>query len=400
MSQRRSERYNPPMDHHLPADLAMRVGFNAQLLSYRRSYRSAGISRYIEHTLMALQPYLDGASTVAFVGPDAPPEAPALAWLRQSRASFPTDRPMARIWWEQTILPLALRRFGVDVLHAPAYVAPLVAGIRTVVTFHDLSYFLFPTSFNRANRAYLQTFSRLTARRADRLIAVSEATRQDLVRLLGVNASRVNVVPNGVDERFQPVEDPAELLGFRQRRGLPERYILSLCTLEPRKNLPILVRAYALAREQGITEPLVLAGGVGWGDLAIRALVEELGLAPHVLLPGFIPQDEQALWYNAATLFAYPSRYEGFGLPVAEAMACGTAVLTSNRSALPEVVGDAGVTVDPDRPDALADAMVRLLRDDDWRAELGCRGHARASRFSWDEAARRTVTTYCQAIGS
>jgi glycosyltransferase involved in cell wall biosynthesis len=307
---------------------------------------------------------------------------------------------MARICWEQTVLPVALRRFGVELLHAPAYVAPLAVGTRTVVTFHDLSYFLFPESFNRSNRTYLQTFSRLSARRADRLIAVSEATRQDLVRLLGVDAGRVDVVPNGVDERFRPVEDIAELTGFRERRGLPERFILSLCTLEPRKNLPTLIRAYALARDHGATEPLVLAGGVGWGDLAIRALVDELDLASHVLLPGFIPQDEQALWYNAATLFAYPSRYEGFGLPVVEAMACGTPVLTSNRSALPEVVGDAGVTVDPDRPGELADAMVQLLRDGDWRAELRRRGLERAGQFSWDHAAQRTVEAYRQAIGS
>ncbi|HEX5415755.1 MAG TPA: glycosyltransferase family 1 protein [Chloroflexota bacterium] len=378
----------------------MRVGFNAHLLSFRRSYRSAGISRYIEHTLSALQPYLDGASTVAFVGPDAPADASALAWLRQSRAGIRTDRPVARICWEQTVLPLALRRFGSEILHAPAYVAPLTGGTRTVVTFHDLSYFLYPASFNAANRAYLQTFSRLSARRADRLIAVSEATRQDLVRLLGVAPERVDVVPNGVDERFRPMADPALLSRFRGQRGLPERFILSLCTLEPRKNLPTLIRAYALARDQGVTEPLVLAGGVGWGDLAIRSLVEELGLVSNVLLPGYIPQEEQALWYNAATLFAYPSRYEGFGLPVAEAMACGTPVVTSNRSALPEVVGDAGVTVDPDRPDELAEAMARLLHDDDWCAELRGRGQRRARQFSWDHAARLTVETYHRALRS
>jgi glycosyltransferase involved in cell wall biosynthesis len=306
---------------------------------------------------------------------------------------------MARICWEQTVLPLALRRLGIEILHAPAYVAPLVAGTRTVVTFHDLSYFLFPETFNRSNRAYLQTFSRLSARRADRLIAVSEATRKDLVRLLGVAPERVEVIPNGVDDRFRPVEDRTLLHPFRERRGLPERFILSLCTLEPRKNLPTLVRAYALAREQGVSEPLVIAGGVGWGDLAIRSLVDQLGLDGQVLLPGFIPQDEQALWYNAATLFAYPSRYEGFGLPVLEAMACATPVVTSNRSALPEVVGDAGVTVDPDRAEELADAMVRLLRDDDWRAELRLRGPARAGRFSWDLAAQRTVEAYRQVTG-
>ena len=376
----------------------MRVGFNAQLLSYKPWYRSAGISRYIDRTLAALQSHLDGSNTVAFIGPDTPSDTPALCWLRQVRAALPTERPIARICWEQTVLPIAARRFDLDLLHAPAYVAPLTAGIRSVVTFHDLSYFLFPESFNRTNRLYLQTFSRLTARRAERLIAVSEATRKDLVQILGVDPSRVQVVPNGVDERFAPIRDPERLARFRAERGLPDRFILSLCTLEPRKNLAMLIRAYAEARRQGVTEALVLGGGVGWGDLPLRQLIEELDLKGNVLLPGFIPSEEQALWYNAATLFAYPSRYEGFGLPVAEAMACGTAVVTSNRSALPEVVGNAGVTVDPDEPGDLADVLRRLLHDDAWRTDLGQRGWERARQFSWERAARQTAETYQQAV--
>jgi len=376
----------------------MRIGFNAQLLSYRQWYRSAGISRYIDRTLAALKPFLDGGDTVAFIGLGIPTDSPALDWLRQVRAAFPTERPIARILWEQTVLPIAARRLGLDLLHAPAYVAPVCPGTRTVVTFHDLSYFLFPETFNRTNRWYLQTFSRLTARRADRLIAVSESTRNDLTRILGVDRSRIDVIPNGVDERFTSIEDPELLARFRAERGLPERFILSLCTLEPRKNLPILIRAYAESRRRGITEALVLGGGVGWGDLALRRQVEELGITGSVFLPGFIPGEEQALWYNAATLFAYPSRYEGFGLPVAEAMACGTAVVTSNRSALPEVVGDAGITVNPDRPDELAEEIFRLLRDDEWRLELGRRGQARARQFSWDLAARQTAETYQQAV--
>ena len=376
----------------------MKIGFNAQLLSYGQSYRSAGISRYIDRTLAGLGSYLPSGSSVAFVGPDVPADAPSLQWLRVVRTGLPTHRPLARILWEQAILPPAVRRFGLDVLHAPAYVVPLVSTCPSVVTFHDLSFYLMPDAFNLQNRLYLQFFSRLAARRARRFIAVSEATRQDLVRLLGVDPARIDVVYNGVDERFQPEADPERVARFRAARSLPEQFILYLGTLEPRKNIPVLLRAYAAARRRGVSAPLVLAGGRGWRDQLIAPLIEELGISDAVRLVGFVPMDEQALWYNAATLFAFPSRYEGFGFPVLEAMACGTPVIASNRSALPEIVGDAGVLVDPDDPERLAEALVSLLHDDARREDLARRGRQRAERFTWDKAARATLRSYQQTV--
>ncbi|HUX86386.1 MAG TPA: glycosyltransferase, partial [Chloroflexota bacterium] len=176
----------------------MRIGFNAQLLSYGQWYRSAGISRYIDRTLAGLRNYLPADSSIAFVGPDVPADAPSLQWLRLVRTGLPTHRPLARIFWEQAVLPSAARRLGLDVLHAPAYVAPLVSTCPSVVTFHDLSFYIMPDAFNLQNRLYLQVFSRLAARRARRLIAVSEATRRDLVRLLGVDPARIDVIYNGV----------------------------------------------------------------------------------------------------------------------------------------------------------------------------------------------------------
>jgi glycosyltransferase involved in cell wall biosynthesis len=371
-----------------------RIAFNAQLLSYGQWYRSAGISRYLDRTLHHLAPYLEGETSLAFVGPAVPADAPSLKWLTVARTRLPTQRPLVRIAWEQLALPLALQRWQADLLHAPAYVAPLASSVRQVVTFHDLSFYRLPEAFNRTNRIYLQTFARLTARRAQRLIAVSEFTRQELRRLLGVPLERVAVVPNGVDPRFRPETDPAVLAAFRARAGLPDRFILYLGTLEPRKNLPALLRGYARARQQGVREPLVIAGGRGWGDTDLARLVEQLVLTDAVRLVGFVPMSEQPLWYNAATLFAYPSRYEGFGLPPLEAMACGTAVVTSDRSSLPEVVGDAGVLVDPDDPEALAAALVRLLGDDGRRQELGRRGQARARAFTWEAAAAATARVY------
>ncbi len=376
----------------------MEIGFNAQLLSYKHWYRSAGISRYIDRTLGALEPHARGDRFVAFVGPDVASDAKSLAWLQTLRTRLPTHRPLVRIAWEQLLLPLAIRQSRVKLLHSPAYVAPLAVGARSVVTFHDLSYFILPGAFNRSNRSYLKYFSLLSARRADRLNAVSESTRRDLGRFLGVSADRVDVVYNGVDDRFRKEEHEA-VERFRQSHGLPARFVLYLGTLEPRKNVPGLIRAYARARKMGVTEPLVLAGGRGWGDLGLEQLIDELGIASMVRREGFASMEDQPLWYNAATLFAYPSLYEGFGLPVLEAMACGTPVVASNRSSLPEVLGDTGMLCDPDDDDALGQAIYMLLHDDDLRTDLSERGRIRAKSFTWDAAATATMETYRKTLG-
>src|SRR5579885_142416 len=274
----------------------MRIAVNAQLLSYDRSYRSAGISRYTDRTLASIGPLLGDDSCVAFVGPGVPLAVPALRGLRVIRTEWPTERPIVRIIWEQMVLPVALRRVGADLLHGPAYVAPLGSPCPTVVTFHDLRFFLMPNAFNRQNRLYLQHFSRWTARRARRLIAVSESTRQDMVRLLGVSPTAVDVVYNGVDECFRPEPDEERIARFREEKGLPARFILFLGTIEPRKNVPALIRAYAAARRRGLTEPLVIAGGQGWGGESASRIAEELGLESQVRLTGFIASDERPLW--------------------------------------------------------------------------------------------------------
>jgi glycosyltransferase involved in cell wall biosynthesis len=230
------------------------------------------------------------------------------------------------------------------------------------------------------------------------LIAVSEFTRRELHRVLGVGPERVDVVPNGVHDEFRMLRAD-EVESFRSRHNLPDRFVLDLGTLEPRKNIPALIRGYAAARQRGITEPLVLAGGRGWGELELEPLIARLGLTNDVRLVGFIPAAEQTLWYNAATLFAFLSRYEGFGLPVLEAMACGTPSIASNLGSLPEVVGDAGALVDPDDDQAVGAVLATLLRDDERRLDLAARGQERARGFTWDSAARATIESYRQAVG-
>jgi glycosyltransferase involved in cell wall biosynthesis len=232
------------------------------------------------------------------------------------------------------------------------------------------------------------------AARADRIIAISEATRQDIIRHLRVPADRVERIYCGVESRFQPVEN-GQLRDFREQRGLERGFILYLATIEPRKNLIRLIDAYAELRRRGATDrPLVLAGGPGWGVESIVRHVHEAGVEDSVRFVGFVPEPEMPLWYNAADLFVYPSEYEGFGLPALEALACGTPVVASNRSSLPEVVGDAGVLVDPTDTGAMADAMQRVLEDERLQSRLSAAGPEQARPFTWRRMAEETLAVY------
>ena len=368
------------------------VAINAHLLSGRAGYRSAGVHQYIYHLLCHLGGEGDGLRYTVMLGEGALPPNVALAAL-QSR--WPTGRAAARVAWEQLAQPGALRRIGADLVHGPVFVAPLFAPCPAVVTIHDLSFIRFPDLFRPANRLYLTALTRLSARRARRLIAVSKHAAAESARLLSVSPERIDVIYHGVDPAFRPL--PAdEVAAFRQRRRLPERFAFFVGTLEPRKNLARLVEAFARARDARIG--LVLAGGKGWLYDELFARVEACGLSDQVIFPGYVTNEELPLWYNAATLLAYPSVYEGFGLPVLEAQACGTPVLTSNLSSLPEAAGGAAVMVDPYDVEALADGLNRLLTDESLRNDLRAAGLARAGQFTWSRAAQETARTYRRAL--
>jgi glycosyltransferase involved in cell wall biosynthesis len=370
----------------------LQIGYDAHLLSRSRSYRAAGVSRHIRNLLEHLPLAAPDARLRVFVGPDGLPEAPPPPSVSYRVARLRTERPRNRILWEQLLAPWELG--GLDLCHFPANVVTLATACPRVVTVHDLSFERFPELFHRANRAYQRAMVRLSTRLAGRVIAVSDSTRRELVELLRVPERKIEVIPNGVERCFRPL--PADqVAGFRAEKGLPERFILHLGTLEPRKNIVTLLRAYArLRRARDLPHALVLAGGKGWLYETIFAEVERLGLTDRVYFPGFVEFDEQPLWYNAAAVFAYPSLYEGFGFPPLEAMACGTPVVTSNATSLPEVVGEAGLMVAPTDEAALADALWRLIDDQTLRARLRAAGPARASRFGWDATAARTAAVY------
>ncbi|OAN37084.1 glycosyl transferase family 1 [Chloroflexus islandicus] len=375
----------------------MRIAVNAHLLAHTRSFRRAGVSHYIEQVLLHLA-QIDRANHYTVYTTRGLDQAalglPANFVVKPSR--LPTINPRVRIPWEQGIAPLILRGTA-DLYHGCLNVAPLLSPVPTVITIHDLAFIRFPQTFRAYNRIYLDLATRLSARRASRILAVSEHTKREVVGLLGIPSERVIVTPNAARSHFHPPA-PAAIEQLRARHGLPERFVLYVGTLEPRKNLTTLLEAFALVSQSVPDVPLLIGGGKGWMYEPIFARLEQLNLRDRVKFAGYIPEEELPLWYAAATVFVFPSIYEGFGMPPLEAMACGTPVITSNTSSLPEVVGDAGLMVAPTDPIALAEAIRRVLVDADLRAELRQRGLARARRFSWADTAAKTLAAYREAV--
>jgi glycosyltransferase involved in cell wall biosynthesis len=374
----------------------MHIGLNAHLLSSSQSYRAAGINWYIYNLLQHLSDAVDEHRLTVFLGDRE--ASRSLPRMRTRVTTLPTRNPFVRILWEQLWQPVELRREGIDLLHSMAFVQPVALGCAGVVTIYDLSFFLFPQRLPSWRRAYLRWGTAASARRATRVIAISSSSKNDIVRLLGVSEGRVDVVSCGVDEDFRPIEGEEQLEALRKKWQLPPEMLLFVGTLEPRKNLTTLLHSYALLRRRFDPPPLVVGGPKGWRHEEVFSLAEELDLDELVHFPGYIPRDELPLWYNAASLFVYPSLYEGFGLPPLEAMACGTPVVASNTSALPEVVGDAGLLVEPTDVEEMADAMYRVLADVELKNTLREKGLERAKAYSWQRTALETAKTYDRAM--
>ncbi len=309
-------------------------------------------------------------------------------------------RPL-RILWQQALLPHHLKRSGAALLHAPAYVAPWRVPIPYVLTIYDVIALRFPEFCKPLNVAHYRRLMPRSARNAARVIAPSESTKRDIVQLLNVPGERVRVIPLGVAGQFRPPEEPDAARELRRRLNLPERYILYVGNFEPKKNLRQLIEVFADARRSGrVTARLVLAGRKAWHDSELHHAIRRHRLTELVtLLPDFPDADLPAL-YAGASLFVFPSRTEGFGLPPLEAMACGTPVVASRAGALPEVVADAGLLVSPDRPGELSAAMEKTLGNEFLRRRLRELGLARAKQFTWERTARRTAEVYAEVLGT
>jgi len=306
------------------------------------------------------------------------------------------SRPL-RLLWEQSLLPRQLRRRRVDLLHSPHYTMPLRKPCRCVVSIPDLTFELMPRMHTLSKRLFFRRMMRWSIDHADRLIAISNSTRADLIRLLGVRPDRVVAVPLAADVGFRPVP-AAEAEATCAEYGLGRRgFILFVGVLEPRKNLPLLLEAYAALPPGLAVMPLVVVGKKGWMFSETLAQVDRLGLDGRVRFTGHVPQAHLPALYSGARVVVYPSLYEGFGLPVLEAMQCGAPVITTTSSSIPEVAGDGAVLVDPHDVDGLTGALVKVLSDEAFAAELSRRAQRQASRFSWERCARETLEVYRSA---
>ncbi len=304
--------------------------------------------------------------------------------------------------WRGSVLAATLlglrfdRRFqGVDVVHCTEHLLVPMARIPSILTVHDVVYLTHPEWHLPWNHRFLSLAMPIFARRARAIIAVSAYTAREVVSLLHADPAKVHTIHEGVDARFRPVRDAGKLAAVRARYGLQEPFILHLGAIEPRKNLPLLMRAFAaLAAEPGFRHQLVIAGGKGWLYDEVYATADRLRLGERLRLTGRIADDDVPALYSAADIYAHPAHFEGFGLPPLEAMACGTPVIASDATSLPEVVGDAGLLVPPHDERAWAEALRRLASDRALHDRLAAEGLARARRFTWDETARRTAEVY------
>jgi glycosyltransferase involved in cell wall biosynthesis len=375
----------------------MRIG-----IDYTAAVRQdAGIGRYTRSLIGALSALDRDNSYRLFVAARGVRSTiPAAANWRAFRAPL-TDRETSLLW-QRLRLPVPIELFlgALDLFHSPDFLLPPVLRARTVLTVHDLSFVRVPEYAHPAVHDYLVQSVPRSARRADLILAVSAATQRDVIELLGVPEERVQVIYEGVDDRFRPVEDEEVLAAVRRRYDLERPFILGLGTLEPRKNFSGLVEAFVRLRQcRHLEHELVIVGRRGWLYEPIFERVRALGAERQVRFLGFAADEDLPGIYTLASCLAYPSFYEGFGLPVLEAMACGTPVVTSRTSSLPEVAGSAAILVDPGDVDNLVDALDRVLFDDVLRAELRAAGQERAQRFTWERAAQELVATYRSVAG-
>lgn len=353
----------------------------------------SGVSQYATNLLAALIARQDGRRYTVLTNPAATVRA-GTGMLRKASAIVPF-----RSLWMQFALPGILARLRPDLCHFTNFLAPVRGRCPFVVTFHDMGVFLHPRFHAWRNLAAARAIVPLVARRARRIITVSQSARADIISVLGVPASQIDVVYEAASPAFRPIEDQVELERVRRKYRLSTPFVLHVGTIEPRKNLCRLIEAIGLMRHRGCRETLVMAGAVGWKCADVLRLVEH-SPPGMVRMLGYVPQEDLPALYNLARVVVFPSLYEGFGLPIVEAMACGVPVVTSNRSSMQEIAGGAALLVDPENPESLAHALEEVLNDEHVHAMLIAAGRRRADEFSWTRAAEETVSVYERATGT
>ncbi len=311
---------------------------------------------------------------------------------------LPGKNPLARLWREHVLLPLACRREKVDLLHCPKSAIPYFSPCPVVVTLHDLIPIKHPETEKFAAQMYWRLQIPIAARRSSYIITDSEHARQEILTDFGCPADKVRAIMLGFDPRMLKPRDRTTGENIHRKYGLPEEYLLYVGTIQPRKNLDTLIEGFALVKKSGrVSHKLVIVGRKGWLYERFFKRIQELSLTEEIIFTGFVPDEELPYLYDGARCFAYLSLFEGFGLPPLEAMACGVPVVTSNTTSLPEVVGEAGITVPPTDIERVAAALEQVLTDPLLAARMREAGIARARLFSWEAAARETLQIYTKA---
>jgi glycosyltransferase involved in cell wall biosynthesis len=374
----------------------MRIGFDARLVYYQQ----AGIGQYILHLV-------PGLARLLKPGRDDQEHSRRELWIFRSRKAPPLNLPawvrQAKLWtpshhrFENTALSLELTGKRLHLLHSPDFIPPAGGRFRSVITVHDLNFIHFPEFLTPESTRYYGQIDR-AVKRADHILTDSNWTKDDVLNHLAVSSELVTAVHLAAGPVFRPITDRQELRRTTIRYGLPPDYVIFVGTLEPRKNVPTLLEAFCRLRGLGFDFHLAIVGRKGWLYKDVFSTVTELKLTEYVHFLDNVSNEDLARLYNAACCLTLPSYYEGFGLPPLEAMACGTPVVVSNRSSLPEVVGEAGLLIDPDKPEDLCEALARIVGDSDLRASLRQKGLMRSSQFSWAKAARQTMAVYDKVL--
>lgn len=375
----------------------IKIGLNARYLQRRMT----GIERYISELIKNVTLIDDTKQFVLFFcGHEPIPDLKLSKNVSTYISRKNTKNRSLRIIWEQFLLAKELKENQISLFHGPSFVAPLLKPCKYVVTVHDLSYYLFPKSLTGITRLYFSVFLPYSLKKADKIIADSHSTKKDIMRLFRISETKIKVIHLGIDKLYTSVKNKRFLGEIKTKYNLPQKFILFTGMLSPRKNLPRMLRAFSSIKKNGWPHKFVIVGAKGWLYDSIFAQVKKLNLEKEVIFTEYVPDKDLPAFYTLADLFMFSTLYEGFGLPILEAMACGCPVVTSTTSSMPEVAGKAALLVNPRDTKAIADAIESILRDKKLRNKLIKRGFRQIQNFSWKKTAKETLKIYEEVLAS